>query len=87
MGLEKLKILTDMLWLKYETKLINKSTIERGLDFARQYRYSYWDSLILSSALENDCTILYTEDMQDGKVMENQLRIINPYKEIDHKKC
>jgi predicted nucleic acid-binding protein len=32
----------------------------------KKYAYSYWDSLILASALENTCSILYTEDMQNG---------------------
>ena len=31
-----------------------------------QYSISYWDSLIVSAALESNCRLLYSEDMQDG---------------------
>jgi predicted nucleic acid-binding protein len=34
---------------------------------------------MLASALENDCTILYSEDMQHNQVIEQSLRIINPF--------
>lgn len=44
------------------------------------YNVSYWDSLIIASALENNCSILYTEDMQHNQVIENSLTIINPFK-------
>src|SRR5665213_3577849 len=38
---------------------ISKSTIQRDFMLCERYEYSYWDSLILSSALENNCTALY----------------------------
>jgi predicted nucleic acid-binding protein len=44
-----------------------------------QYRLSFWDSLIVASAIENQCSILYTEDMQDGQIIENRLKIVNPF--------
>lgn len=40
----------------------------------------FYDSLIVASALESECTILYSEDMQPGLVIENQLKIVNPFK-------
>jgi predicted nucleic acid-binding protein len=36
--------------------------------------------LIIASALENKCKILYTEDMQDGQIIEGKLKIENPFK-------
>ncbi len=44
-----------------------------------QYNLSFWDSLIVASALENNCSILYTEDMQNGQVIEGKLKIVNPF--------
>lgn len=44
------------------------------------YSFSYWDSLIVASAINNGCTILYTEDMQDGLRVHDKLVIINPLK-------
>lgn len=43
-----------------------------------RYRFSYWDSLIVASALESGCTVLYSEDMQAGQEIEGCLRIDNP---------
>jgi len=47
-----------------------------------KYNLSFWDSLIVASALENNCTALYTEDMQDGQVIEGKLKIVNPFSDI-----
>jgi predicted nucleic acid-binding protein len=35
--------------------------------------------MIVASALENDCSILYSEDMQDGQIIEGKLRLRNPF--------
>jgi len=54
-------------------------TIKRCIFIKEKYYYSWWDSLVLSSALENDCAILYSEDLQHNQVIENVLRIVNPF--------
>ena len=54
-------------------------TIQYAWGIREQYKYSYWDSLIVASALENNCSILYTEDFQGGQIIEKKLKIINPF--------
>jgi predicted nucleic acid-binding protein len=44
-----------------------------------RYGYSYWDSLIIATALQRNCSILYSEDMQHNQVIEGKLRIMNPF--------
>ena len=44
-----------------------------------KYKFSFWDSLIVASALEANCSILYSEDMHNGTVINNTLKIINPF--------
>ncbi len=44
------------------------------------YSLSYWDSLIVASAINHECTVLYSEDMQDGLLVHDSLKIINPFK-------
>lgn len=61
------------------TQSINKATIELCWEIRNKYRYSYYDSLILASAVESRCTILYSEDMQHGQVIEKKLKIVNPF--------
>lgn len=46
---------------------ITSSTIQEALFIANKYHYSYYDSLIVASSLENHCTILFTEDMHHSQ--------------------
>ncbi|MEX8548733.1 MAG: PIN domain-containing protein [Mucilaginibacter sp.] len=58
-------------------KLIDETTINLAFEISFQYQYSHWDSLIIASALQNNCTKLYSEDLQNGQVIRNKLTIIN----------
>lgn len=62
-----------------EVVTVEAHTIKLALRIAERYKYSYFDSLILSSAVENGCTIVFSEDMQNGQLIENMLKIINPF--------
>ena len=55
-------------------------THEDGLRIAEYYGYSMFDALIIASALRADCSILWSEDMQDGIVIEGRLRIADPFR-------
>ena len=44
-----------------------------------KYNLSYYDSLIVSTAINSECNILFSEDMQHNQIIEN-LKIINPFK-------
>lgn len=57
----------------------NKETIIKACDLARKYRYSFYDSLIISAALSCDCEILFSEDLQHDQIIEDSLKIINPF--------
>jgi predicted nucleic acid-binding protein len=45
-------------------------------------RLSFWDSLVVASALCADCTVLYTEDLQHGLKIEEKLTVVNPFVEL-----
>jgi predicted nucleic acid-binding protein len=53
-------------------------THEAGLEIAARYGFSIYDALILAAALEAYCDVLYTEDMQNGRVI-GPLTIRNPF--------
>jgi predicted nucleic acid-binding protein len=38
-----------------------------------KYSLSFWDSIIVSSALNANCNILASEDMQDGLKINNMI--------------
>jgi predicted nucleic acid-binding protein len=58
---------------------IGIGTIKRALDLASQYQFSYYDALIVSSAIEAGCAILYSEDMHHGQTINGTLKILNPF--------
>ncbi len=52
---------------------------QRGLAVAERYRFSFYDALIVAAALESGCTTLFSEDLQDGQVIEQTLTVRNPF--------
>jgi len=58
---------------------INTEIISVATDIAIKYQYRFYDSVIIATALENDCNILFSEDMQHNQLIENKLKIINPF--------
>jgi len=79
---EKLRVLVS----ETEVCVITLETIKKSWEMRLKYAYSYWDSLIVATAVENNCTTLYTEDMHDGQLIENGLKIINPFEKRKGKK-
>jgi predicted nucleic acid-binding protein len=51
-----------------------------ALTIAEKYGYRIYDALIVASALKARCTILYSEDMRDGQVIDHRLTIRNPFR-------
>lgn len=59
---------------------IDRTTHADGLRLAERYGYSIFDALILASALRAGCDTLWSEDMQDGILIDGRLRIANPFR-------
>jgi predicted nucleic acid-binding protein len=57
-------------------------TIKYAYKIKDKYKFSYFDSLIIATALNHNCQILYTEDMQHNQIIEDKLKIINPFEDI-----
>jgi len=76
------EIIESLNEIKRSSKLefIDDKVIEQALFLREKYSYSYFDSLMLSSALKYGCAIIYSEDMQHEQVIESSLKIINPFK-------
>jgi len=54
-------------------------THEVGRALAERYGFSAYDAMIVAAALRAGCTTLWTEDMHDGLVVEDRLRLVNPF--------
>lgn len=69
----------DQIFLYLPVKIIDSLTIQTGMKICSKYYYSYYDSLIIASALQNECSLLYSEDLHHNQKIEKTLTIINPF--------
>ena len=53
---------------------------EKGLAISERHNLSVYDSMILASAQLALCSVVYSEDMQDGMVIDKTLRIVDPFR-------
>ena len=58
---------------------ITAETHDRGLAVHERYGFSLYDSMLVAAALIVGATIMYSEDLQHGQVIDNQLRVTNPF--------
>ncbi|MFZ0134755.1 MAG: PIN domain-containing protein [Desulfobacterales bacterium] len=58
---------------------LSVDTHDRGRLVAERYGLSVYDAMIVAAALIGGCKTLYSEDMQDGLVIDRQLSIRNPF--------
>ena len=54
-------------------------THDRGIHVAERYKLSVYDSMIVAAALMAGCNTLYFEDMYDGLLIDDQVRVFNPF--------
>jgi predicted nucleic acid-binding protein len=59
---------------------LSSDTLLSASDLRTKYRFSFWDGLIIASALFANVSVFYSEDMQDNLIVEQQLTILNPFK-------
>jgi predicted nucleic acid-binding protein len=71
--------LIESFYAKYVVVEASKALLLKASALREQYAFSFWDSTIVSSALQTGASVLYSEDMQTGLVVENRVRIINPF--------
>jgi predicted nucleic acid-binding protein len=50
-----------------------------------RHQFSFWDSLMIAAALEGGATTFFSEDMHDGLLVDNRLRISNPFQNLTAK--
>jgi len=76
---EEAQVIINDLIENYQIYCLDERCIKRGIELNIQYQFSYWDSLILASAIEAGCTKLYSENLQHYQVIQNGLTIVNPF--------
>ena len=52
---------------------------EASLKIAERHGYNIYDALVVAAALQAGCMTLYSEDLQDGQIIDQKLTIRNPF--------
>ncbi|MHA4742386.1 PIN domain-containing protein [Dyadobacter sp. MSC1_007] len=55
------------------------NVLDRAMFLLNRYDFQMFDSIIVAAALESQCQILYSEDLQHRQVIDGKLTIINPF--------
>ncbi len=61
---------------------LNTNILDQAIKISDRYRFSFWDSMMVAAALNNHCSVFYSEDMQNKQVIEDRLQIINPFQSV-----
>ncbi|MFN6517219.1 MAG: PIN domain-containing protein [Nostoc sp. CreGUA01] len=77
---EQVKAVIQSLYRRCTVVEFNLTIFESASNLRSRFNFSFWDSLIVACALAAGTSILYSEDMQDGLVVDSQLQIVNPFK-------
>jgi predicted nucleic acid-binding protein len=62
-------------WNVHEPKI---DDVINAVDIQLRYQISFWDAMILQSALQLECNLLWSEDLNSGQVYES-VKLINPF--------
>ena len=67
-------------WLSISVPVvqITPALIEQAIDISIETQFTFWDSLILSAAVSARCSVLYSEDLNDGQTVRG-VTICNPF--------
>jgi len=76
---EQVSRLVESFYEKYHVIELSKSVLLMASQLRQRYSLSFWDSTIVAAALSGGVSILYSEDMQDGLTIEEQLQVRNPF--------
>jgi predicted nucleic acid-binding protein len=65
--------------LTWKTIVVDGEMILDAIDIHTQYQYSFWDSVIIASAIEGGAATLFSEDLADRQNIRG-ITILNPFK-------
>jgi predicted nucleic acid-binding protein len=63
---------------RFDLVRIGLEDILTAIDLCRLHQFSFWDALIVRAALRGGCSVLFSEDLQAGRRID-QMEIVNPF--------
>jgi predicted nucleic acid-binding protein len=67
----------DFLFKVCTLQEFTKDIVKTASILREKYSFSFWDSILVGSALISNCDIFASEDMQDGLLVDHKLLIKN----------
>ena len=64
---------------KYSVFELSQDILLKASQIRDIHSFSFWDSIVAASALDCDANYLISEDMQNGFLLEERLKIVNPF--------
>ena len=68
----------DVIKMLGEPLSITLETHRLAVMLARAHGFSFYDALLLAAAIQDGCDVMYSEDMQHGRIL-GALEIRNPF--------
>ena len=63
-----------------QIQMVDMATLQIAERLILRYDFQLFDAIIVASALDSGCQVLYSEDMQHGMKIDKQLSIVNPFR-------
>ncbi|MCS6848192.1 MAG: PIN domain-containing protein [Anaerolineae bacterium] len=76
---EQIGRLVESFYAKCRVVELTQPVLLAASGLRQRYSLSFWDSMIVASALSAGVPVLYSEDMHHGLNIEDQLQIRNPF--------
>ncbi len=73
-----IKPIIESFYARYQVAEINQDVLLKAPDMRDRHKFSYWDSILVATALLSGASILFSEDMDTSLTVEQTLRIANP---------
>ena len=75
---EKAKEYVENFSDSFTVEQVSVPLILKAINISIKNQFSFWDSLILSAAIQSGCIICYSEDLSNGQIIEG-VKTVNPF--------
>lgn len=72
--------LVSAFYARHSVVTLDRATLLHASRLRARYQLSFWDSMMTASALAGGARVFYSEDLHHGLLIEERLRVINPFR-------
>lgn len=73
-----IKPIIESFFARYQIAELTHDVLLKASDLRDRHKFSYWDSILVATALLSGASILFSEDMDTSLTVEQTLQIANP---------